>query len=302
MPLLAAIIAVSAFAPVPQVAFTARFYYPPDDWRISHSQLYVCDLHGRTRKELTSGDHEASDVWWLGDYAVTWVDRTNAGCSLMKIDLRTSKRSALARGQEIARCDLDVPGGPLPVRGQPIYSIDGDLKRVTEKGLMDVKVARSPSDLGAGVVDQGHEIAKELTVKMSDGTSTKIYPSIVGRGGKRHELAVPGIIRRILPMADPNVGWVYSNMVAASAGSTAYVQRVDWSTGALTTLIDDLFGVDFQPNSRYWAAIDAGRPMSPYGPTKKVYTAAAWVGDVKTGKRWKVADGLVLTSSISLRP
>lgn len=56
----------------PLVAFSCRFYYPGHAKRSVH-QIYISDLHGGHRRQLTFDLSEKTQVRWVGKHALAWV-------------------------------------------------------------------------------------------------------------------------------------------------------------------------------------------------------------------------------------
>ncbi len=66
--------AVAFASPEPLLLFSARIYFPPGDKRMSHYQLYVSDLHGKHRRQLTHGNGEMQGMAWISRDAMAWMD------------------------------------------------------------------------------------------------------------------------------------------------------------------------------------------------------------------------------------
>src|SRR5687768_7341638 len=98
---LVALTAISTGAPSgPEVAFTARFYYPYPDKRISRSQVYVCNFDGTGRRQLTIGNTEPAQVAWVSKQKLCWTEIVGGKHRLVLYNLASKSKSVLLAGSE----------------------------------------------------------------------------------------------------------------------------------------------------------------------------------------------------------
>lgn len=76
------------------------------------------------------------------------------------------------------------------------------------------------------------------------------------------------------------------------------VYRISLNTGRPNLIVKNMGVLDIAPDSAVYA-VAGPRELTPYGKVS-VYTASAWVGNWKTGKKWLVEGGLVYVSAISI--
>jgi hypothetical protein len=96
--------------------------------------------------------------------------------------------------------------------------------------------------------------------------------------------------------------FVHGYTGGASSGCDEAVFQILWRSNKLQKILSNNSYIDFDPNSRYWAGVDAYRPMMEYGKGHQVWTSNAYAGDWRLGKRWTVASGLVFTTDIAVEP
>ena len=70
--------AVSAKTHEPLVAICCRFYNKPGSKAISLHQIYLCDLHGGHRKQITFDRSEKTDLRWVGTHRLAWYQSVGA--------------------------------------------------------------------------------------------------------------------------------------------------------------------------------------------------------------------------------
>src|SRR4051794_11507294 len=113
------------------VAFTARIYYPVGDKRISHSQVYISDILGHHRVQVTRGNRDKGFVRWRGRSRLTWVEYFKGGDRLMTATLPRLVSRELWR----VRSNHDgIDASPDIRRDDDAYESSTRHLRVTETG------------------------------------------------------------------------------------------------------------------------------------------------------------------------
>jgi hypothetical protein len=263
-------------APVHDIAYIARYYYPYPDKRISRDQVYVSDIHGKNRLQLSTSKGEVADVHWVSETVVTWTETTGDNYLGYEYDIPHRKRKVVAPS-------------PLPMRS------------------FDDCLIRSDDPSGPSVFDfnedtSRYELPGEPPIENPGATQIgENYDTVITRAGKTYHWTLYAGVFHFYKSRLPSQTWIVSAVVASSAGSSMSLYRADWKKNSLAALADH--AVDFQLSSdeNAWCALQGERPMTKYGPNKQVWTCqirAAKVG----GKEWIATPGLVFTKEFRLRP
>lgn len=285
---------LSAGAPQEEVAFSARFYYPPGDKRTSYSQIYVSSLDGSHRRQLSSGKSEHIAPQWIGQTRLAWVTlpQKSEGKSTLEI-------YDLAKGKVVVRKQLS---GDLFVSGQPergVPTLEGKSGRFLVGSSGQLSTVKHPNVVSYWDPPYKIEVdGKELVWKFDQGGGSGLSYTF---GNDQKSLKLDATPNRFY-CEDGKTLYLVAMLGGASAGSEMFVYRLNPEAGELKEILRDVNNVDFDASSRYWSGVEAYRPMSKYGKDKNVWTSSVYVGDLKTGKRWKIASGLVFGESSQIRP
>ena len=96
--------------------------------------------------------------------------------------------------------------------------------------------------------------------------------------------------------------YLQSFVGGGSVGTELRIFKIDIVTAKCTLLLDNIEQLDFDPNSQYWSGIEPWRPLVKYGKDKHVWASQIYGGNLKTGKRWLIAKGLVHGGIVQIRP
>lgn len=280
---LASLILAQGVAPDAQVVFAARFYYPPHDNRISKHRVYVSRLDGTKRRQISTGTANIYSVAWLGRDRLVWVENE----TLVIHDLATAKVVKRFAAKNAWFYDSPERGIPRPWGDERLLEPNGAIRSRAESETLSLWDAGALK-LGTGEIlrfSGDNEKSpwkysldgREMSIKFQ-GTPHRVYK---GLGQYAHVQTFTG---------------------GGSAGSENRLYSLDPQNARARLLIDDIDGLDFDPNSPYWSGFEPWRPMSPYGKGRNVWTQQLFVGSIKSGKRWAIAKGLVYGTSIQIRP
>jgi hypothetical protein len=296
----------------PQIAFIARFYYPYPDKRISRGQVYISDIDGKNRKQLTSGNREPASLEWVGKKKLCWVETQGGKDRLVIYDIATKKVKPLLTRQSLYRHGaFDL----FTTEKHPEYTDDSFIYRVTESGIKELGKVRSRDSAFDPNAMPTWQFAGEPTIRLvgyrDDAGILKQEPGyylpkvqirVFERADRRYEWTLSGGFFEFYSGDKMNTSYLHSLEGGGSAGTWESLLEANWSTGKLRPLVSDVYGIGVRRGSRYWSAEQAGRILSMYGPEKQVWTGEAYVGDFQTGKRWTIATGLVYVYEITVQP
>ncbi len=271
-----------------QVAYVARYYHPPGDKRESHFQVYVCDIHGTRRKQITFGNKDCEAVCWSDQNTLTWLQGEDSWTA--KFPKLVPIRLGPVGGENARQMRVGITGDINPI--PPWTEQDTD-----EQGneVWHPKGQQPVAKIG---IDEGTQVHTDVP----GGGYEEGAASIVQRGGRIYTLKLPGELRSFAPAREENLSYVYSNDLAASAGSYAWIHKMDWRAGKLTLIVENAIDIEFSPNSRYWCGLQGGRQTSAFGKNHRVWTCEGWVGKTNSSKYWKIVKGLAWVTAIRLRP
>ena len=324
----------------PTLAIAARFYYPAGDSRTSYHQVYLCDIHGKNRRQLTHGETEHYGVYWIGRDKLAWIESTRvskvetsigfhddegAPHKLVEYDINTRKSRTVAVGE--INTGSDWREAVRYPRGQAVYQVyktPSDLMADENATLYAVKSGRltqvksAPATLYKGRPDSENNYGPERAFWQS-GLEAKVVISdqIVKtgfRGGgyeegqattvtwKGHTVTLPvSDIDFVWPSKKRNVWWLKSGSYAGSAGSDMFVYEYNWKTHKTRLIANDVLSLDFEGDKRYWAASSNNKYVTNLGKLT-VWQRELWAGDCTTGKQWRIAAGAVHGTDARVRP
>lgn len=287
-----------------ELAYTARIYYPDTDKRLSRYQVYLSDLRGRHRRQVTFGKAWCWDVRWAGPNTIIWIESTNEASVVMSANLPDLEPRALWRGEYIEFLS-DWRG--RRVRGKPVVSVDGTFYR-----FQDGRPARVPEPpFGEYVFEKGHWILLGLlAIEMRDPQTGRLlldtYPDRNAEF-KRNGVSVKGLVKGTLYDVWPVAGGDKSLLRSYEDGELHagfdFYYLIDWKAKSFRPLVLGLTGVDLSPGDRIYAGLtDGGRDLR----TRDDHSRTLWIagieaGDLKTGKRWRVLGGWAYAGSVSVR-
>ena len=311
---LCAFAVLGAGAPI-DVAFIARFYYPPPDNRISRQHVYLSDLHGGKRRRITSDRASArSSLEWVGKNAISWVDHYDDQHVLRLMELSDSKIRTIRKafGPDTISLLYEIPA-LFPPDDYPVYAIGKKHYILKETGLTELGNPHPSSPYRVSETSWkfpgqpeiryvGYGEGKQRMVELSGGTRYSASTVLFRRGGREYAFDLFGGWTEFYPAESDRYAWLWTFEPGSSVGSHEYLGKVDWQKGTMSLYVDDVISLTVRQDSRYWAGLQGGRPISPYGPDKRVWTHEIYVGDLRTRKQWTIAAGLVLGRDVSLRP
>ena len=132
------ILSLAAYpAKTPLVAFSCRYYYPAATRKTSYHEVYISDVLGHHRRQLTFDKSENLEVRWAGRDKLAWVHVRGASKlpegayhipvplgagwatkgDLVLFDLRTGRKRAVAHGVFDLDQTVECP------RGKPAYHV-----------------------------------------------------------------------------------------------------------------------------------------------------------------------------------
>ncbi|MDQ2986648.1 MAG: hypothetical protein M3R13_07985 [Armatimonadota bacterium] len=308
---LIAFAAISTGAPSgPEVAFTARLYYPYPDNRVSKSQVYICSFDGKGRRQLTTGSTEPAQIAWVSKQKLCWTEVVGGKHRLVLYNLASKRKSVLLSGSEafsmVGTYDLFKP------TSFPEYENDRARYRVTNDGLKRIEKAALPSFGGFGLDGQEWQIPGEpvigfVSYRDDEATKSARFPHndsiyIFERAGRRYEWRLEGSFFQFFKADTKGCAYLHVIDGGASAGTWEFLHEINWETGKLRRLVSGVHMLRLTKGSSRWTALEGGRQLSKYGPEKMVWTKTAIVGDIAKGKRWSIASGLVECYDIALAP
>ena len=273
-----------------QVVYVARVYYPAGDRRTSHHQVYLSDLHGGHRRQVTTGVQECAVVRWLDPSTIAWT-RLDGTLWRMRVDGGRPKlwRRTKAELASVSIGEgLRTPGHPVLPLDRPYRYIAGKLVPFTAKTGWWVGAAR--------------------------GTHLTYRPGTLKDDAETYgELSVPPDGRPLLPLDDglvqpvtawsgpgPDDRWVLFGTSMSSRGEYHDLVRYDRKTGKVLWHRGEIGDLDFRPDRTLYARRNS-RSVEPFGELQ-VWTAPIFVGDWKTGREWRLPLGTAEGWSVSLRP
>jgi hypothetical protein len=300
------------------VAFSCRFYNQPGSDKTSYHQIYLSDVHGKDRKQLTFDRSEKLSVKWVGKTKLSWIqtfgvtkEETWNGYhvplggrelrQLVLYDIPTKQRRVLHVGQYDS--GVDLRGVQLHRRGRPFY-VEQLCGRKSQLEISNGKLIRCyhvrpnlQTDLQANPEEHWKNYAVEVKEKETLGSERLEYE--ISRNGK--QFVVPGLVDYVWDSEDRTKIWFQETDGGNSAGYSQSITEIDWKQGIARVIANDIFSIDFRPEEPYWASVSNQKCTFKLG-SKWVWQSELWCGDVRTGKQWKIASDAVHGDSVSVQP
>ncbi|MBS1716314.1 MAG: hypothetical protein JSS72_01125 [Armatimonadetes bacterium] len=320
----------------PLVAYSARFYY--QDHRRSYYQVYLSDFHGKSRRALTHGRGDRWGVQWVGKNRIAWIEcdtvprgigpHGDSGHRLVEYDIRTKRRRIVATGCFSAINTRDLG---WPARGVAIFDRWHAVQRgtshgwsppfdfeayVTKNGRLALSHSRPPRrDVSFNInggedyfVLDGHTIrvvgnGPVTTRADRTGRTESMDTAIVERSGRKYNLCfdLDGPHRVAYTSARSDRCWIRDGFYAGSAGCEEWMYEVNWKTGTSKCVIANVLDIDFGGDLGTWASLTTNKNTDTMGKIQ-VWVCDVCAGDIRTGKRWKIASGFVHATSVSVQP
>lgn len=268
-----------------QVAFVARFYTSPSSKTKSHYHVYVSKLDGSKRRQISKTGGYRS-VRWLDGNTLAWVNED----SILEI-------YSFGSGKVVIKKKVEDLYGFADAKERGRVRPWGDERILLPNG----KFEKSPVTTAISIWDSGN-----LKLKSGDSIGWETSDAFDGRfrytfKGNHLNCAIQGAPGRLYQGAN-SYAYLGTWLGGGSGGSSEWIYSLDPGSARVRPIISDFDEIDFDPESRYWAGIQPFRPLVPYGKSRFVWANELWVGDVKNGKRWRIAQGLVHGTDIAIRP
>ncbi|MBI1332741.1 MAG: hypothetical protein GC165_07660 [Armatimonadetes bacterium] len=318
----------------PAIAYSCRYYYPDGDHRTSFHQIYICDLHGRHRQQITFDDSEKTSVNWVGTDKLAWLESNGSSIGetwygyhmptqsntetplarrIILYDVKTKKRTIVAKGvfspYSSTRDSITYEEYEEHTTNDLLEHNILNLWKISAKGCTK-SAAPKESDSGPdGRNDGSFSMWKPVKLDYPPKAKDKMFEYHGRDGGgtgavsitrKGHTLLVPGDPNKVWVKKDQSKCWFMIGSYAGSAGCDEWLYEINWKTGKLSIVADDVLGIDFDPKYRYWVATSNNKTTTDLGQ-KKVWQDELWCGDTRNHRQWKIAGGLVHGDSISIR-
>lgn len=325
----------------PLVAYSCRYYYPAGSPKTSVHQIYVSDVHGGHRRQVTFDLSEKTDVQWVGKHKLAWVESNGISESeteygyhvpvdretsirlpekLITYDLRTDKRKIVARGS--FRSAGLIRDNPLPIRGAATYTqhkttkkddiySDQELKTFVISSIA-TKVFRKPLGDSDEYPPHPWSVIKFDKEPVESNTMFNYHSrSHSGTGGgdgitrlvtlHGRTVLVPLEVEKVWKSADNMKCWFRIGSYAGSGGSSQWIYEIDWQKGTCVPVADEVYWIDFAPPSRFWSSASNGKATTQLGKIR-IWQCELWCGDVKSGKQWRLAAGPVHGNNAAIQP
>ncbi len=291
---------VSHSTALPQIGYVARYYSPPDSAKETTYQVYVADIDGRNRRQLTNLKGRMSDVRWLGHTKLAFIQNIDNLHQLWSIDSTGKNLKLISKGPVVSVAE----NRPLQdERGKPIYLINSEARQFNGTKWVATEIPLNniyPPDSGPWKL-QTNDDARPFTIvtepmKILDGPPSTMECQL---GGKTFTTACYGIPTKMVFTKNPNIGYLSFFQHNSTNGTSYTITRVDFSTGKGTLQAQGFGDLDFWPGSALYAGVTP-RDLVPYGK-KTVWGTTIQVG--KPGlKGTTVVKGLVACQSVALQP
>lgn len=323
----------------PLVAYSCRFYYPPGDTRTSYHQIYISDLHGHHREQLTTSPSEKTRIQWAGPNKLCWVESIGVSARETDYGYHTPKESGTDISKREKLVLYDLKSGKQKTLGYGLFRLDGDYRgpyhsttkyasyiqyreRIVKGSYTDTnlhwvkisptKVTWKPYNVDEHSLGLKSEIwdgvkfdkppvesDKEFRYGSSGNSGTDGATQWISRLGK--SVFVPREIDRVWVSPDKSQCWFQVGSYAGSGGCDQYVHRINWKTGIRTLVADEVLDIDFHPEQPYWAASSNNKGTTKLGNIV-VWRRELWCGSIYSGEQWKLASGAVHGDSAVVRP
>lgn len=179
-------------------------------------------------------------------------------------------------------------GSPRPWGDDRVLKADGSIKRQPELDTIGIYEG------GSQKLESGDTLSWKSVEFDPSGWSFEF-------NGKSRRISFEGRVHRIF-RGERHYAYLETYEGGGSGGSELRLYSFDPVNARARLVIDKIDELDFDPKSRYWSGIEPWRPLVPYGNDKTVWANQIYVGNIKTGRRWLIAKGLVLGLSVQIRP
>ena len=332
---------LSGFASAnPLVAYSCRYYYPARSPKTSVHQVYVSDVYGGHRRQITFDKSEKTQVQWVGKHKLAWIE--SEGLSeretwygyhmptkresdiplpgkLVLYDLQTNRRKLIARGNfrggSLNFFDTTCPRG-VAAYFQYLVSAKGDtyqdrnikLFLITAKSIKttgkvtQVEYGRPTNPWSVLKLDKEPQgSSKEFVYRDREGQSTG--GDYITQNITMHgkTVFVPVDVDEVWKSNDNWKAWFQIATRAGSAGSDEWIYEIDWKKGTSKVVVNEVLGIDFDSHARYWAAGSNNKSTTQLGKLM-IWSGDLWCGDLRTGKQWRIAAGPVHGDCAAIQP
>ena len=319
----------------PSAACSVRFYYPPGDRRTSYHQIYLCDLKGKSFKQLTFDRSEKLEVFWLDANTVGWrqsLSVTKAETWLgyhhpetektqvVTLNLKNGKRKAVQTGFFGKVDDLVFPRemntGVRPVFVEYSKPFDPDRPPVRIWGVKNGRLISSTKieEMIDPWSNDGETFPNpflQLGLKCSFKSGETLQNTFGGyeSSGQSGVLTLNGR-DYIWPVADLRQAWKSSDgrklyaenrFHSGSAGVYGWIFEMDLETAKWRVIADSIADQEFDPNKRYWVALGNHKETMKLG-NLSVWTRRLVAGDRTLGNQWNLTSRPISADSIAIRP
>lgn len=285
---------VDDFSTKAVVAYAAR-YYKPGRVR-SRDEVYVCDLKGRKRRQISHGKASIWWVWWVGPDRLAWIDGQ---------DLYTA-RYPLGRPRLVARhlgLDFDSPSYDL---GNKSLFLGRRWFQASPKSGKLVP-GHPPTDPYHVKQNLGKDAAHAVTLRGKKLTWTWDDEARTGMTLRSGDKSRHIVLRDSATGAD--ILWdskeerlfIVSRAYEGYHGHPQYVYRIDPDKLEANLVVRNGEDLEFSP-SRTTFAHTCPRDLKPLDHGRVVWVSPLIVGDWTTGREKVLASGLVYVHSPTLRP
>ncbi|MBS1725538.1 MAG: hypothetical protein JST51_02370 [Armatimonadetes bacterium] len=315
----------------PDIAFSARFYRLGKERSFYH--LYLCRFDGTHRRQLTFGSKSQITPIWLDKthLAYSEVNTTPAVdselqrrgkhlASIKVLDLESEQSKTLLNdipvddpwmsvnedGRSIVINDTSYSISKTKVvRKQPYRSVDnyqsfGQWNQETNRHHTTVSATKTSPvwnlewtyDDGTGWEDG-----------QADSGIAKTKLKVSKENGKFSEFSLHGdAIREVCPIDNSRL-YIILGLGLSRIDNSHFVYQLDCETNRSKLLADNVGDIDFRASKGIWIGYQAeARPIREVPGAGQVWANSLYSGDIATGKRWTIVDGLVHLASYATRP
>jgi len=294
-----ALLLASTTGSQPGLAFVARYYYPPGDKRMSTTQVYVSDIKGKHRRQVTHGKDQIDSVRWVGRNSIAWITFKRHRNELWLATLPGLKphlvKSAKEIGNQYPRAGFESIGNPIFwVGNSPYHLVTGALRKAA-----GVPKWKEPEGKSYALLSRDPE--RQPRVIKYDATGTGVELEL---GGKNYSF--PDMMGKpflLLRSGQPGTSWLVTEL--QTLGGCAMVYRIDWTKGVAERACSG-YDLEFDPAFPLDCSIGHHEGYADYGKGKMVSVVEAyvdrWEAPEDEGKATTIVGGLAQAWSISLRP
>jgi hypothetical protein len=294
--MVAALVALLAVASGGRIAYTARYYYPPGDGRISHYQVYVCDLDGENKRQITTGTFDCHTVRWTGPDSLAWVVHGRKESELWSTTTPGAKKPTLLK---TAGSIYGIEAVLSDAASGAEFAID-ERRYSLHKGKLRAIGATPTPKPGVFALEGPKPPAKARVEVVNDlGDFKLLVTTLAGKPSAKDHLGDNCTFVRTFSKRAGGEFLIATYYGNSTLRGTTMVERINWQTGELEGVA---FGsdLDFRPDRALWAGVTT-RDLVDY-ENVTIWTSDATVGNWKTGERASLAKGLVDFTSISIWP